>query len=163
MQLNDHLSVKELCIRFTMRAFCKLLSIYYLAIEGRIWDLIVSVPDHGLIFYIVLSTSFGEEGASRCAGRLLMWPRLVFSLFTALALGSRGGLRSLMASLPGYFYCLFKLVWWPSNWWMLSARVVLYLLSSLLSQVSDHCLHGLLENGRRNRQTKWHIFSLNIP
>ena len=51
---------KELFIRFTARAFRKLLSIYvfsYFAFgfEGRIWDLIVSVPDHCLSFFFVCS------------------------------------------------------------------------------------------------------------
>ena len=43
--LNDHLSGKELFIRFTTRAFRKQLPIYVLTyfpfgFEGRIWDLI---------------------------------------------------------------------------------------------------------------------------
>ena len=42
--------------RLTARAFRKLLSVYVfsnfpLGFEGRIWDLIVSVPDHCLSFY----------------------------------------------------------------------------------------------------------------
>ena len=62
--------MKELFIRFTARAFRKLLSIYvfssfrkllsinvfsYFAFgfEGRIWDLIISVPGHCLSFYLV--------------------------------------------------------------------------------------------------------------
>ena len=50
------MSGKELFIRFTARAFRKLLSIYVFSsfpfgFEGRIWDLIVSVPDHCLSFY----------------------------------------------------------------------------------------------------------------
>ena len=54
--LNDHLSGKELFIRFTARAFRKLLSIYVFSyfpfgFEGRIWDLIVSVSDLCLSFY----------------------------------------------------------------------------------------------------------------
>ena len=54
--MNDHLSGKELSIRFTVSAFRKLLSIYVLScfpfgFEGRMWDLIVSVPDHCLSFY----------------------------------------------------------------------------------------------------------------
>ena len=54
--LNDHLPGKKLFIRFTTRAFRKLLSIYIFSyfpfgFEGRIWDLIVSVPDHCLYFY----------------------------------------------------------------------------------------------------------------
>ena len=55
-QLNDHLSGKELFMRFTTRAFHKLLSIYVFSYfpfgsEGRMWDLNVSVPDHCLSFY----------------------------------------------------------------------------------------------------------------
>ena len=43
-------------IRFTARAFRKLLSVYVFSyfpfgFEGRIWDLIVLVPDHCLSFY----------------------------------------------------------------------------------------------------------------
>ena len=45
----------KLFIRFTARAFRKLLSIYVFCyfpfgFEGRIWGLIVSVPDHCLFF-----------------------------------------------------------------------------------------------------------------
>ena len=44
---------------FTARAFCKVLSIYVFSyfpfdFEGRMWDLIVSVPDHYLSFYLDL-------------------------------------------------------------------------------------------------------------
>ena len=54
MKDDDHLSGKD--IRFTVRAFRKLLSIYVFSyfsfgFEGRMWDLIVSVPDHCLSFY----------------------------------------------------------------------------------------------------------------
>ena len=54
--MNDYLSGKELFIRFTASAFRKLLSIYVFScfpfgFEGRMWDLIVSVPDHCLSFY----------------------------------------------------------------------------------------------------------------
>ena len=54
--LNDYLPGKELFIRFSARAFRKLLSVYVFSyfpfgFEGRIWDLIVSVPDHCLSFY----------------------------------------------------------------------------------------------------------------
>ena len=47
---------KELFIRFTASAFRKLPSIYVFSyfpfgFEGRMWDLIVSVPDHCLSFY----------------------------------------------------------------------------------------------------------------
>ena len=53
--MNDHLSWKELLIRFTVRAFRKLLSIYVFSsfsfgFEGRMWDLNVLVPDHCLSF-----------------------------------------------------------------------------------------------------------------
>ena len=42
--------------RFTVRAFRTLLSMYVFSyfpfgFEGKIWDLIVSVPDHCLSFY----------------------------------------------------------------------------------------------------------------
>ena len=58
--LNDHLFGKELFIRFTESAFRKLPSIYVFSYfpfgsEGRMWDLIVSVPDHCLSFYFIIS------------------------------------------------------------------------------------------------------------
>ena len=58
MKLNDHLFGKELFILFTASAFRKLSSIYVFSyfpfgFEGRIWDLIVSVPDHCLSFYFI--------------------------------------------------------------------------------------------------------------
>ena len=48
---------KKFFIRFTARAFRKQLSIYVFSyflfgFEDRIWDLIVSVPDHCLSFYL---------------------------------------------------------------------------------------------------------------
>ena len=59
-QLNWHLSGKELFILFAARAFLKLLSFYVFSyfpfgFEGRIWDLIVSVSDHRLSFYLEIS------------------------------------------------------------------------------------------------------------
>ena len=53
---------KELFIRFTASVFRKLPSIYVLSyfpfgFEGRMWDLIVSVPDHCLSFYFALNHS----------------------------------------------------------------------------------------------------------
>ena len=72
-KLNDHLFGKELFIRFTASAFRKLWSIYVFSyfpfgFEGRMWDLIVSVPDHCLSFYfefrnqfIVSAIKFGES------------------------------------------------------------------------------------------------------
>ena len=61
--LNDHLFGKELFILFAASAFRKLSSIYVFSyfpfgFEGRIWDLIVSVPDHCLSFYFNLDSSF---------------------------------------------------------------------------------------------------------
>ena len=55
-KLNDHLFGKELFIRFSASAFRKLPSIYVFSyfpfgFEGRMWDLIVSVPYHRLSFY----------------------------------------------------------------------------------------------------------------
>ena len=54
--LSDHLFGKKLFILFAASAFRKLSSIYVFSyfrfgFEGRIWDLIVSVPDHCLSFY----------------------------------------------------------------------------------------------------------------
>ena len=58
---NNKRSGKELFIRFTARAFRKLLSIYvftsfHFGFEGRIWDLIVSVPDLVIQLVMLLST-----------------------------------------------------------------------------------------------------------
>ena len=61
--LNDHLFGKELFIQSTASAFRKLRSVYVFSyfpfdFEGRMWDLIVSVPDHCLSFYFsVLGTA----------------------------------------------------------------------------------------------------------
>ena len=56
-KLNDHLFGKGLFIRYSAGAFRKLPSIYVFSyfpfgFEGRMWDLIVSVPDHCLSFYL---------------------------------------------------------------------------------------------------------------
>ena len=56
--LNDHLSREELFIGFTAHVIRKLLSVYVFSyfpfgFEGRILDLIVSVPDHCLCFYFL--------------------------------------------------------------------------------------------------------------
>ena len=58
VRLNDHLFGKELSIPFTASAFRKLPSIYVFShfpsgFEGRMWDLIASVPDHCLSFYFL--------------------------------------------------------------------------------------------------------------
>ena len=60
LELNDHLFGKELFILFAASAFRKLSSIYVFSyfpfgFEGRIWDLIVSVPDHCLSFYFAIA------------------------------------------------------------------------------------------------------------
>ena len=60
--MTDHLSGKELFIRFTASAFRKLLSIYVFSyfpfgFEGGMWDLILSVPDHFLSFYFTDNSS----------------------------------------------------------------------------------------------------------
>ena len=57
-KLNNHLFGKELFIRFIASAFRKLLSVYVfsyfpLGFEGRMWDRIISVPDHCLSFYFI--------------------------------------------------------------------------------------------------------------
>ena len=51
--MNDHLFGKEVFSRLTASACRKLLSVYVFSyfpfgFEGRMWDLIVSVPDHCL-------------------------------------------------------------------------------------------------------------------
>ena len=56
-KLNDHLFGKELFIRFAGSAFRELLSVYVFSyfpfgFDGRMWDLIVSVPDHCFSFYL---------------------------------------------------------------------------------------------------------------
>ena len=54
--LGGHLSGRGLFVRFSTGAFRRLPSIYVFSyfpfgFEGRMWDLIVSVPDHCLSFY----------------------------------------------------------------------------------------------------------------
>ena len=58
--MNDHLFGKELFILLAASAFRKLSSIYVFSyfpfgFVGRMWDLIVSVPDHCLSFYFYLA------------------------------------------------------------------------------------------------------------
>ena len=58
--------MKELFILFAASAFRKLSSIYVFSyfpfgFEGRIWDLIVSVPDHCLSFYFGDSLRAAED------------------------------------------------------------------------------------------------------
>ena len=55
--MNDDI-IKTGFIRFTASAFRKLRSVYVFSyfpfgFEGRMWDLIVSVPDHCFSFYFV--------------------------------------------------------------------------------------------------------------
>ena len=85
-KLNDHLFGKELFILFAASAFRKLSSIYVFSyfpfgFQGRIWDLIVSVPDHCLSFYFDLLTSFIQIrriniSHRKLAGRSLQFPGL---------------------------------------------------------------------------------------
>ena len=54
---------KELFIRFIASAFRKLLSFYVFSyfpfgFEGRMWDLIVSVPDDCLSFYFSIKSLY---------------------------------------------------------------------------------------------------------
>ena len=70
MQLNDHLFGKELFILFAASAFRKLSSIYVFnyfpfGFEGRIWDLIVSVPDHCLSFYFAILRISNRQSIQR--------------------------------------------------------------------------------------------------
>ena len=75
--MNDHLFGKELFIRFTASAFRKLPSFYVFSyfpfgFDGRMWDLIVSVPDHCLSFYFtyeytLLTDLFNLSPITNCA------------------------------------------------------------------------------------------------
>ena len=65
--LGCRLFGRELFIRFTASAFRELRSVYVFScfpfgFEGRMWDLIVSVPDHCLSYYLetlmLLSATF---------------------------------------------------------------------------------------------------------
>ena len=63
-----HLFGKELFIRFSASAFHKLPSVYVFSyfpfgFEGRMWDLIVSVPDHCLSFYLLHSPNIKVNSA----------------------------------------------------------------------------------------------------
>ena len=67
---KDHLFWKELFIQFTTSAFRKLPSIYVFSyfpfgFEGRVWDLIVSVPDHCLSFYFPIKVNLGKINLKR--------------------------------------------------------------------------------------------------
>ena len=64
-QLGVRLFGRRLFIRFAAGAFRKLPSVYVFScfpfgFEGRMWDLIVSVPDHCLSFYFVQMSDFHE-------------------------------------------------------------------------------------------------------
>ena len=81
-QLNDHLFEKELFILFAASAFRKLSSIYVFSyfpfgFEGRIWDLIVSVPDHCLSFYFMHNKELESVDTAKYLGvnisRVLSW------------------------------------------------------------------------------------------
>ena len=73
---------KELFIRFSASAFRKLPSIYVFSyfpfgFEGRMWDLIVSVPDHCLSFYFpfaVVGKSCNRSGPDRSSGNYRISP-----------------------------------------------------------------------------------------
>ena len=83
-QLNDHLFGKELFIRFTMSAFRKLPSIYVFSyfpfgFEGRMWDLIVSVPDQCLSFYSTPRTLACNSRFVKIDATALMMPSNITS------------------------------------------------------------------------------------
>ena len=77
VKLNDHLFGKGLFIRITASAFRKLLSVYEVSyftfgFEGRMWDLIESVPDHCLSFYFSYwaSMGWGNESLFKSSGHM---------------------------------------------------------------------------------------------
>ena len=89
VNLNDHLFGKELFIRFTASAFRKLPSIYVFSyfpfgFEVRMWDLIVSVPDHCLSFYFanLATLNFMRHATSHCANvfKSSCWPSILLML-----------------------------------------------------------------------------------
>ena len=80
--MNDHLSGKELFIRFTPRAFRKLLSMYVFSyfpfgFEGRILDLIVSVPDHCLSFCFLSSYLTDRRQQVRLGPTTSNWQKIL--------------------------------------------------------------------------------------
>ena len=82
--LNDHLFGKGLYIRFIASAFHKLMSVYVFSyfpfyFEGRMWDLIVSVPDHCLAFYFELLICVVEFIVSRTSITLCIIFIAIFS------------------------------------------------------------------------------------
>ena len=79
--MNDHLFGKELFVLFAAGAFRRLSSIcvfgyFPFGFEGRIWDLIVSVPDHCLSFYFVDTFYCKTEVNSSCC----LFTRRCFSI-----------------------------------------------------------------------------------
>ena len=79
--MNDNLLGKELFIRFSASAFRKLPSIYVFSyfpfgFEGRMWDLIVSVPEYCLSFYLFFTGLYIVD-AFRIAGQFpaYFWSR----------------------------------------------------------------------------------------
>ena len=81
----DHLFGKELFILFAASAFRKLSSIYVFSyfpfgFEGRIWDLIVSIPDHCLSFYFNIKPVYQEITLSSKLGVLEISTLLHFRL-----------------------------------------------------------------------------------
>ena len=72
-------------IRFTASAFRKLPSIYVFSyfpfgFEGRMWDLIVSVPDHCLSFYFACRGSFSARNTLKSTCRKSF--SIVLAIFT---------------------------------------------------------------------------------
>ena len=77
-ELNDHLFGKELFVRFTAGIFRKLPSVcvfgcFPFGFEGRMWNLIVSVPNHCLSFTL-------GSGMTTCLGKSCLFciPRVPF-------------------------------------------------------------------------------------
>ena len=69
---------KELFIRFTASAFRKLLSVYVFSyfpfgFEGRMWDLIVSVPGHCLSFNFTNHKDYLLYNQSYTREKILLW------------------------------------------------------------------------------------------
>ena len=86
--LNDHLFGRELIVRFAASAFRGLPSIcvfgcFPFGFEGKIWDLIVSVPDHCFSFFtfhLVWAHMLEIFAVNRIptSGSLEAWPLVFF-------------------------------------------------------------------------------------
>ena len=150
-QLNDHLFGKELFILFAASAFRKLSSIYVFSyfpfgFEGRIWDLIVSVPDHCLSFYFGVCDQCRLKpacAATRKLGRSLKFRikkehiclRRVFSLIIKMCSESFDFALSLLLRHVVYMKANIIMHVWSSLVYVKEATMTSTLLLALVATV----------------------------